>query len=168
MSLPLRLGLATALLPAQLAAAAPVDVDVPKAFATVLPDVKAKTVVPILLPDTMPYDAVQLFADGGARARRWSLSLASVEDCGNATACFVAQFSARRGAKPYGRRKVRLRGGRTGYYQPLSCGASCAPPSISWRQHGAAYVFQANVGTKRTERRILIRMANQAIRAGRR
>ena len=160
--------LAAVVLPAHTAAAAPVDVDVPAAFAEVLPAVKARTVVPVLLPDRMPYEDGPLYAEGAGRSRAWRLNLAAAPDCGNATACFVAQFSARRGARPYGRRKVRLRGGRTGFYQPLSCGASCAPPSISWRQHGAAYVIQANVGTRRTERRILVRMANQAIRAGRR
>jgi hypothetical protein len=140
--------------------------DVPAELADVLPGVAAKTRVPVLLPDRMPYEDTRLYASGSGRRRAWSLSLAAAPDCGGATACFVAEFSARKGARPYGARKVRLRGGRTGWFQPLSCGASCAPPSISWRQHGAAYVIQANVGTKSTERRILVRMANQAIRAG--
>jgi hypothetical protein len=150
------------------AAAKPIDHDVPAAFAGVLDTVRAKTRVPVLLPDRMPYDDIELFADGSGRKRAWNLSLAAVEDCGNATACFVANFTARRGGRPFGSRKVRLRGGRTGRFQPLSCGASCAPPSISWRQHHATYAIQANVGTRRTERRILVRMANQAIRGGRR
>jgi hypothetical protein len=146
-----------------------VDHDLPAAFADVLPVVAAKTRVPVLLPETMPYDDVKLFASGSGRRRAWSLDLGAAPDCGGATACFVASFSARKGAKPYGQRKVRLRGGRTGWFQPLSCGASCSPPSISWRQHRATYVIQARVGTsKRSERRILVRMANQAIRAGRR
>jgi hypothetical protein len=150
------------------AAARTVDHDLPAAFADVLPGVSAKTHVPVLLPNSMPYDDVDLFASGSGRRRAWSLSLAAAPECGGATACFVASFSARKGARPHGQRKVRLRGGRTGWFQPLSCGASCAPPSMSWRQHGAAYVIQANVGTQGTERRILVRMANSAIRAGRR
>ena len=160
--------LAALLVLAAPAAAKTVDHDIPAAFAGVLPGVAAKTRVPVLLPNTMPYDEGDLYASGSGRRRAWSLSLAAAPDCGGATACFVASFAARKGAKPHGKRKVRLRGGRTGWFQPLSCGASCAPPSISWRQHGAAYVIQARVGTQRTERRILVRMANQAIRAGRR
>jgi len=140
--------------------------DVPAELGDVVLAVDAKTRVPLLLPDRMPYEDTTLYPSGSGRRRAWSLSLAAAPDCGGATACFVAEFSARRGARPYGTRKVRLAGGRTGWFKPLSCGASCSPPSISWRQHKAAYVIQANVGTKDTDRRILVRMANQAIRAG--
>jgi hypothetical protein len=160
--------LAALLVAAGPAAARPIDHDVPAAFAGVLPGVVAKTTVPVLLPDRMPYDDVELFATGSGRKRSWELSLAAAPDCGGATACFVASFTAHRGGRPFGTRKVRLRGGRTGRFRPLSCGASCSPPSISWRQHRSVYEIQAKVGTKRTERPILVRMANQAIRAGRR
>jgi hypothetical protein len=146
---------------------ATVDVDVPQAFASVLPAVKAKTVVPVLLPDTMPFEELKLYASGSGRARAWHLELSSARDCGMATACFVADFSARRGAGARGRRKVTLRGGRTGWFTPSACGASCAPPQIAWRQHGARYRIRANVLAD-GERRTLVRMANQAIRAGRR
>lgn len=140
--------------------------DVPAELGDELPAVAAKTRVPVLLPDRMPYEDTTLYPSGSGRRRAWSLSLAAAPDCGGANACFVAEFSARRGAQPSGRRKVHLTGGRTGWFTPLSCGASCSPPSISWRQHRAAYWIQARVGGKDTERRILVRMANQAIRAG--
>ena len=140
--------------------------DGPAELGDVLPTVSARTRVPVLLPDRMPYEDATLYPSGSGRRRAWSLSLAAAPDCGGANACFVAEFSARKGARPSGRRKVRLRGGRTGWFTPLSCGASCAPPSIAWRQHGAAYWIQARVGGKDTERRILVGMANQAIRAG--
>jgi hypothetical protein len=158
---------------AALAAAAPgppatVDVDVPAAFAATLSGVKAKTIVPVLLPATMPYEDVKLYATGVGRSGSWHLDLATARDCRMATACFVAEFTARRGARPHGQRKVRLRGDRTGWFTPSACGASCGPPTIAWRQHGARYRIRAKVGTQDTERRILVRMANQAIRAGRR
>jgi hypothetical protein len=164
--LPLAAAIAALLVVAAPAAAREIDHDIPAAFAGVLPGVKAKTKVPVLLPDRMPFDDVELFASGAGRKRSWELSLAGAPDCGGANACFVASFSARKGGRPFGSRKVRLRGGRSGRFQPLSCGASCSPPSISWRQHRAVYAIQAKVGTKKTERRILVRMANQAIRAG--
>jgi hypothetical protein len=143
-----------------------VEVDVPAALSGVLPAVKRATLVPVLLPDTMPLEDVKLYASGHGRPRAYHLDLAGARDCGMATACFVAEFRARRGARPFGLIKVRLRGGRTGWFTPLACGASCSPPSISWRQNGAAYFFQAKVGTQSTERQVLVRMANQAIRAG--
>src|SRR4051794_7121424 len=162
--------LAALLLVPATASARTIDVDVPAAFANVLPKVKAKTVVPVLLPDTMPFDdSIKLFAESSARSKAWRLDLAGAKHCRQASSCFVAEFSARRHGKPSGPRKVELRGGRTGFFQPLSCGASCSPPSISWHQHGAAYFIQAKVGsTNKSEKRILVRMANQAIRAGRR
>jgi hypothetical protein len=140
--------------------------DVPAELSSVLPRVAAKTPLPVLLPDRMTYEDMQLYPSGSGHRRSWELSLAAAPDCGGATACFVASFWARKGERPSGTRKVRLRGGRTGWFRPLSCGASCSPPTISWRQHGAAYWIQANVGTQRTERRNLVRMANQAIAAG--
>jgi hypothetical protein len=149
------------------AAATTTNVDVPKRFAKALPKVKAKTVVPVLLPQTMPYDGSgRLYTSSAARSRGWRLDLAAAPGCHQATACFVAEFSARRGGSVAGGRTVVLRGGRTGHFRPLSCGASCSPPSIAWRQHGAAYAIQAKVGGAQTEKRILVRMADEAIRHG--
>ena len=135
-------------------------------FADTLPVVKAKTSLEILLPDSMPSDFDALYPSGSGSRREYSLGLAAAPDCGGANACFVADFSARRGGQPFGRGKVTLTGGRHGRFQPLSCGGSCSPPSISWKQGGVTYSIQANVGTKKTERRILVKMANEAIKHG--
>ena len=150
---------------AALALAGP-PADLNTLFADTLPDVKAKTSIPILLPDSMPSDYDALYPSGFGSRREYSIGLGAVQDCGGATACFVADFSGRRGGKPFGRGKVTLTGGRHGRYQPLSCGASCSPPSISWKQGGATYSIQANVGTQKTSRRILVKMANEAIKHG--
>ena len=150
---------------AALALAGP-PADLNALFAGTLPDVKAKTSIPILLPDKMPSDFDALYPSGFGSRREYSIGLGAVKDCGGATACFVADFSGRKGGKPFGRGKVTLTGGRHGRYQPLSCGASCSPPSISWKQGGATYSIQANVGTQKTSRRILVKMANEAIKHG--
>jgi hypothetical protein len=135
-------------------------------FADTLPQVKAKTALPILLPDALPGVSEKLFPSGSGARREYSFALAGAPDCGGATACFVAEFSARKGGRPFGRGRATLARGRDGRFQPLSCGASCSPPSISWRERGATYTIQARVGDKRTERRILVKMANEAIRHG--
>jgi hypothetical protein len=150
---------------AALALAGP-SADLNALFADTLPAVKAKTSIPVLLPDTMPSDYDALYPSGAGSRRAYSIGLAAAPDCGGATACFVADFSARKGGAPFGRGKVTLAGGRPGRFQPLSCGASCSPPSISWKQGGVTYSIQANVGTKKTERRALVTMANQAIAHG--
>jgi hypothetical protein len=149
---------------ALLAATHPVDV--PRTLAPVLPAVKARTELTVLLPAAMPSERSTLYPSATAGRARYSLELSDIPDCGSATACFEADFRATRRGRPFGARAVALARGRTARFQPLSCGASCSPPSISWRERGALYTIQANVGTRRSERRILIRMANSAIRAG--
>ena len=128
--------------------------------------VKTQTPLPVLLPSNFYSDFDPLYPYGGGTKKSYDIGVAAAPDCGGATACFAASFTGEKGGTPYGRGKVTLAKGRHGRYQPLGCGASCSPPSISWRQHKAAYVIQANVGTKSTERRILVRMANQAILVG--
>ena len=92
--------------------------------------------------------------------------LGAARDCHSATACFVAEFRGRQGGKASGKRKVKLAHGRTGWFHPTRCGASCASPGIEWEQGGVLYELEAKLGTKRTERRILTRLANSAIRSG--
>ena len=144
------------------AALAAPQVDLPELFAERLPKVKAKTEVAVLLPQTMPDQFDEYFPTGFGRERRWGLQIGAAPGCGGATACFVADFSGRQGGTPSGRREVDLARGRTGRFRPLSCGASCSPPSISWRERGATYSIQAKVAG----RRALVRMANSAIRNG--
>jgi hypothetical protein len=150
---------------AALALAGP-SADLNALFADTLPAVKAKTAIPILLPDAMPSDSAELYPSAFGSRREYSIGLGAVPDCGGANACFVADFSGHKGGRPFGRGKVTLTGGRHGRFQPLSCGASCSPPSISWKQGGVTYSIQANVGAQKTERRILVKMANEAITHG--
>ena len=89
-----------------------------------------------------------------------------MRDCGGATACFVATFGAQRGEDPHYTRKVRLTGGRTGYFKPLTCGASCSPPAIEWVEDDVLYWIQAHAGTKRRRRSGCVRWRTRAIRHG--
>jgi hypothetical protein len=151
---------------ATLALAGAHDADLNALFADALPRVTAKTQIPVLMPDTMPTDAKRLYAEHWQSRRTYTLSLADVPDCGEATACFEAEFSGIKGGTPFGFKRVTLARGRHGRFKPLTCGGSCSPPSISWKERGATYTIQANVGNKKTERRILVEMANEAIRRG--
>ena len=153
--------LALALLAAAAPAAAARTIDVPERFATQIARAAAQTEVPILLPQTMRSDFRRFFAEGRATANAWRFDLGAVRDCNQATACFIAEFKGVRDGRPSGRRTIRLNRGRTGYYRPLSCGASCSPPSIEWRERHALYSIQAKV-----PKRELVRMANSAIRNG--
>jgi hypothetical protein len=164
---PLFIALAAAALAAPAVASAPTqDVDVPAALADQIADANARSDVPVRLPATMTVERGDLFPSGTAHKRSWAMGLDAAADCGGANACFVAAFSAKRGGTPFGQTRVRLRGGRTGRFTPLSCGASCAPPQIQWKQGTTVYTIQARVGTQSTERRMLVRMANSAILHG--
>jgi hypothetical protein len=153
-----------------LLAAAPAEaaklrsVNLPNLFATQITKAKAKSEVPILLPQTFRSDFKKHFPEGSSRTRGWSFEIGAVKHCHTATACFIAQFAARRGGQPSGDKAVQLARGRTGFFTPLSCGASCSPPSIQWRERGAVYRIQAKVVGK--ERRALVKLANSAIRRG--
>jgi hypothetical protein len=150
-----------------LPAAAPArTMDLPTLFQDVLPEVKEKTEVPVLLPQRYPSGSEDHFPSGDGRRRGYTLSVAAVRDCDGATACFLGTFGAQRGEDPHYMRKIRLAGGRTGYFRPLTCGASCSPPAIEWVEHDVLYWIQAHAGTKRQERKRLRRMANSAIRHG--
>jgi hypothetical protein len=148
------------------AAVAAPTVDLPDLFAGELDRIGPKTDVPILLPQTMPDEFDDYFPSGFGRERRWGLQLGAAAGCGGANACFIASFSGREGGKPFGQRTVKLARGRVGRFKPLSCGASCSPPSIEWKERGATYSIQAKVATDATALRLFKRMANSAIRNG--
>lgn len=157
--------LAALLLPAS-ASAATYSFDVAQLVEKPLIAVKKATNIPVLLPSRMTTEQRRLFSEGRGRANRYEFEIGAIKDCGTATACHVAGFRARKGGEPSATRKVALAKGRTGYYRPTSCGASCAAPSIEWVQGGVLYEIEAKLGTQRTERKILTRLANSAIRNG--
>jgi hypothetical protein len=149
------------------AAAAPVrDVNLPALFADEILEAKERTLVPVLLPETLPSSFRRHFPEGTAGALGWRFDIGAVRGCNTATACFVAEFRGRQYGRPSNRRALLLARGRTGWFRALSCGASCSPPSIQWRERRTLFTIQAKVGTRATERRLLVRMANSAIRHG--
>ena len=159
--------LAALLLPAT-AVAASYAYDVPDLVDKPLVAIKKATSIPVLLPSRMTTEHRRLYSAGRGRANRYEFEVGAVRNCRTSTACHVAGFRARRGGKPSATRKVKLRGGRTGYYLKSGCGASCGAPSIEWVQGGVLYEIEAKIGTQRTERKILKRLANSAIRNGKR
>jgi hypothetical protein len=158
--------LAVLLAPAASASAATYIYDVPELVERPLNAVRKTAKIDVLLPTRLSSEHRRLYSQGSGRARSYRFDIGAVKGCGTATACFVASFRARRGGKPTNTRKVELRGGRRGYFRPMKCGASCAAPSLQWVQDRVLYTIEAKLGTRRTQRRILIRLANSAIRAG--
>ena len=154
------------LVPAVAPAAKTRNIDVPKKFKALLVVARDRTDVPILLPQKYRTDARKLVPSGSFARKRYTFSLSAIQGCGGATACFIADFSAKRGGKPHYQRKVTLTGGRTGYFKPLTCGASCSPPVIEWVENKVLYWIQAHAGNERQEKKRLVAMANSAIEHG--
>ena len=154
------------LAPAPAGAATSHAYDVPELVERGLKAVKGVSDIPVLLPSRLSSEFTRLYSVGRGRADSYEFELSPRRNCRGATACFLAGFYAIRGELPTATRKVRLEGSITGYFRPLRCGASCSPPSIEWTQDGVLYTVQAKLGNRRTERRILTRLANSAIRNG--
>ena len=143
------------------------SIDLLKTFRAELPKITRATRVPVLLPRALELGGAprRVFADGGASSSGWVLTLAADPKCGGATACFIASFEAQRGNRLPDRANVRLAGGARGFYLPIRCGASCAPASLWFVHAGIIYSWQVK-DPPRPARAALIRMANEAIRAG--
>lgn len=143
------------------------EVDVRAALGAQLDRVAAATAVPVRVPAklVLDYDG-RVYGSGTGATRSWTLTLAGAPRCG-ANACFLAFFSGKRGRRPAFTRRVALARGLTGFYKPLSCGASCSPPQIQWLQAGVLYDIQAKVGVAGAarQRAALVAAANQAIAA---
>jgi hypothetical protein len=167
----LRLAAATVLAFVALTAlAAARTVDVPTRLSAVIPKAHDAGLV-VLLPDIINLDyqstgKVYAQGDGDKRLGTYTLALSGAKDCGGANACFLAEFLGAKGAKlGYKTTNVKLALGMKGHYQPLSCGASCSPPSIAWVQKGVRYEIQAKaLGGKKA----FVKMANSAITTGNR
>jgi hypothetical protein len=160
------LALAALLLVPAVASAKTRNIDVPKKLKSLLVVARDKTDVPILLPQKYRTDAKKLVPSGSFARKRYKFSLSAIRGCGGATACFIADFSAKRGGHPHYQRKVTLTGGRTGYFKPLTCGASCSPPVIEWVEDDVLYWIQADAGNGRQEKKRLVGMANSALEHG--
>lgn len=144
-------------------------VSVPKKFSSKLGRVRAKSQVPVRLPSKISVDvsAARVFGTvESLKNGQYDLALGVGRSCHTATACFIAEFFAKRGAAPKLRRKVALAHGIQGRYQPIRCGASCAAAEIQWRQpdklgRNVLYDIQYK-GTKRQ----MVALANSAIKGG--
>ena len=142
--------------------------DVKRVLRDDLRRVAPRTEIPIRLPARLNLDfRRRAFGDGGRTTTTYEFTIATSAGCGNATACFLASFTGdRRGSLAF-RRRVRLARGIVGRYKPLTCGASCSPPTIEWKQRGFLYRIQAKlaVSGRTKQRRGMVRAANSAIRS---
>jgi hypothetical protein len=147
------------------AAAAMHAVDVPKTLGQNRIDAqKTRTGLTVLLPQTIQTEFKKVYANAlPAGKDRYGLVIGAAPGCNGAQVCGIATFSAVKGLKPTGGKKVKLAKGRKGRYHKSACGASCSFPSIEWRERGALYHvdYKESTGIKNMKR-----LANSAIRKG--
>jgi hypothetical protein len=148
------------------ASAATYIYDVPDLVNRPLTAVKKVATIDVLLPSTFTSDLPKLYSEGRGGGGSYRFDIGAVRRCRRATACAIASFRAKRGGKPTNEVKIKLKRGLTGYFEPMRCGASCAAPSIEWVRDGVLYTVEGKFGTKKTERRVLTRLANSAIGKG--
>jgi hypothetical protein len=150
---------ATGLATTALASAA--SVSLPRLLAKQISSARSSG-VRVLLPSRIDAQLgrTRLYGSGGARGRGYDIQLAAAPRCHDSTACFVAEFwgGAGRVGAP---QRVSLAKRITGAFRPSSCGASCAPATIEWREFGSRYAIQY-IGS----RAALVGLADSAIAAG--
>lgn len=146
----------------------------PKVFASVLGEVKTKSHVPILLPSELP-DSVGRAENaviGNAASNTYAILLYYRLGIGDAG--FAASFSA--DAKPkFDPRElpnvdgVELAHGIHGFFRAVSCGGSCAPANLWWKDGGTVYQIQMKLDSSlsaESQEKTIVAVANSAILGG--
>ena len=146
----------------------------PSIFVSVLPEVKAKSRVPVLLPTELPrpFDEAKQALVVRVAAKEYAISLfyeLGIGDAGSA-AFFAADASPNYDPRGLpGLQEVKLARGMRGYFSPVSCGGSCGPANLWWGQAGTLYQIQlrlpATLGENDQEKTIMA-VADSAILAG--
>jgi hypothetical protein len=149
------------------------DKSLPEVFHSVLPEIKSKSHVPLLLPSELPKPI------GGAKhaliakvaANEYAISL--YFELGIGDAGFAAYFSGD-AAPGYSPRElgniseVKLANGIRGYFRSISCGGSCAPANLWWEDGGILYQIQLRLSgaSEQGQEKAIKAVANSAILAG--
>ncbi len=138
----------------------------------ILPKIKEQTQVPILLPSKLLITGTdrKIHIEGKGTSNSYEITLAFEPNC-TGNACSIGYFNAEKGGKSLEdefSRELTLVQNITGYFRPLTCAASCAPPIIGWEYKGVFYrmAFKGVGQSPEIEGDTLAKMANSAIEAG--
>ncbi len=143
-------------------------------FAPVPSALKGKTRVPLVIPSSLPKDEEvdRFFCTViTLEPNEYEVIIGWDTECGGGTACRVGSLYGKRsrgsritgtGNYPFERRRarrVRLRGGITGYFVDVTCGANCSDSKVFWKKGGYEYM----VGLKAGKMANVVELANSAI-----
>ena len=136
-------------------------------FKPAIDRVRSKTKIPILLPQKLPAQISEeniKLAWGESSESGYEIALYYEEIGSNAS--FAAGFYASTRVFKIDRRPVTLANGITAHFSPVSCGGSCAPANLVWKQSGLMYIIQIKLDSSMDEReqqRILVETANSMV-----
>lgn len=145
----------------------------PAALSSVLPEVKAKSRIPVLLPSKLPDPIGKAkHATIGTSADGYGITL--YYELGIGDAGFAASFSAQSepGYHPWelgNVREVKLSHGMRGFFRPVSCGGSCAPAFLMWEEGGVLYQVSLELSptvSEQDQEKTITAVVNSAILAG--
>jgi hypothetical protein len=146
----------------------------PESFASVLPELKAESRIPVILPSelTQPIGGAKHAVLEKASSNEYAISL--YYELGIGDAGFAASFGTQvdpdfAPQDPVNIHKVQLSDGLLGYFSPVSCGGSCAPANFWWKDGRILYQIQLKFPSTLREgdrQKALTAAANPAILAG--
>jgi hypothetical protein len=130
----------------------------PEALAAVLPKVKAKSQIPVLLPSKLPQPVAKAKNALVEKASANEYTISLYYELGIGDAGFAASFSAQttpnynpRDLK--GIHEVKLVRGIRGFFKPISCRGSCSPANLWWEEHGILYQIQVKLPSSLSEQK---------------
>lgn len=138
-------------------------------FRPALRQIQLKTRIPILLPKRLPsaiHERDIKLAVGEVRPDGYFISLYFSKSASGAA--YAAGFGGSTEAFDDlpNTHAVALPGGRTGIFRPASCGGSCTPANLWWKQNGIEYQIQIELASNLAEKdqqRILVGTVNSIV-----
>lgn len=145
-------------------------------FASVLPRIKKRSHVPVLLPGQLPPPIAKAehAVIGTAEADKYGIALYYERQPDGGYFGFAASFSAERKSKfdpqeLLNSEPINLARHLRGFFRAVSCGGSCAPANLWWEENGVLYVIQLQLSPEmsdRSQENAIVAVANSAIMGG--
>ena len=143
-------------------------------FDSVLPQIKARSHIPILLPSELPMPIAKAKHVVIGRIDQDEYGMGLFYELGVGDAGLAASFSARGKPKFHPQElpnvePVDLARHLHGFFRAVSCGGSCAPANLWWEQGGVLYQIQLGLSpslSDKDQQKAITAAADSAILAG--
>lgn len=155
---------------------APRGKSLPGVFVSVVPEVKARSRMPVLLPSELPppiATATHAVVDT-AEADKYGIALYYEREPDGGYFGFAASFSGERKPKFNPREltnfeSVNLARHLHGFFRAVSCGGSCAPANLWWEEGSVLYQIQIELPSSLSEQsqeKAIVAVVDSAILGG--